>query len=138
MKNTPRFLIDADLPRKTAEVIRQYGFHADDVRDVGLGRASDAEISAYAQTNQLTIITGDFGFADIRSYPPEQYAGLVVLELPRNATARFILDLIAAFIQQSEVVDQLNGRLAVVSAHRVRLRPSPTDQESPSADQSPV
>jgi hypothetical protein len=123
MNDPPRFLVDADLPRQTAEVIRQHGFHAEDVRDIGLGTASDAEIATHAQRNRLAIITGDFGFADIRSYPPEQYAGLVVLELPRNATAPFILGMVAAFIQQTNVVERLPSHLAVVAAHRVRMRP---------------
>jgi predicted nuclease of predicted toxin-antitoxin system len=33
-----RFLIDADLPRSVAEVIRRHGHEAIDVRDIGLRR----------------------------------------------------------------------------------------------------
>jgi hypothetical protein len=69
-------------------------------------------------------MTGDFGFADVRNYPPETYHGIVTLELPRNAGATFILGLIESFLKQSEIVDRLAGRLAIVAPGRVRLRPA--------------
>jgi predicted nuclease of predicted toxin-antitoxin system len=119
-----RFLIDADLPRSTRDLMQRYGHEAIDVREIGLGAAKDFEIAAYAQAQRVCLITGDFDFADIRNYPPEAYAGIVILELPRNATATFILRLIEDFLQQGEVLSKLEGRLAIVEPGRVRLRPS--------------
>jgi predicted nuclease of predicted toxin-antitoxin system len=104
--------------------MERYGYEATDVREIGLGTAKDCEIAAYAQGQRLCLVTGDFDFADIRNYPPEAYAGIVVLELPRNATASFILHLIENFLQQSEVLSKLEGRLGIVELGRVRLRPS--------------
>ncbi|MGD0653245.1 MAG: DUF5615 family PIN-like protein [Thermoguttaceae bacterium] len=118
------FLIDADLPRPTAEVIRLNGHQARDVRDVGLGSAPDEVIATYAKANGLCLITGDFDFADIRDYPPEDYAGLVVLGLPKNANREFILRLVEAFLNHPEIIAQLPGRLAIVEPGRIRLRPA--------------
>lgn len=86
-----RFLVDADLPRRTGTLLRVYGHEAVDVRDVGLSHATDPAIAAYAQAQGACLITGDFSFADIRNYPPADYSGLIVLGLPRTATAKFIL-----------------------------------------------
>jgi hypothetical protein len=36
-----RFLIDEDLPRSTAKVLREAGFESIDVRDIGLRGAKD-------------------------------------------------------------------------------------------------
>jgi predicted nuclease of predicted toxin-antitoxin system len=94
------------------------------VRDVGLGGAKDSEIAAYARTHSACLITADFGFADIRNYPPQSYAGIVVLELPPNATAAYILNLIESFLRQTEVLARLQGRLAIVETGRIRLRPA--------------
>lgn len=79
-----RFLIDADLPRSAKDLIERYGHEAIDVREIGLGSANDTEVAAYAQTQRACLITGDFGFANIRNYAPEAYAGIVVL-LPEYA-----------------------------------------------------
>ncbi len=117
------FLIDADLPRSVKPLIERYGHDATDVRDIGLASAQDPQIALYAQSRRVCLITGDFGFADIRNYVPAAYAGIVVLELPRNATAAFIVRLVESLLQQPEVLAKLEGRLAIVEPGRVRLRP---------------
>lgn len=95
-------------------MIERYGHEA---------TAKDPPIAVYAQTHQVCLLTGDFGFADIRNYVPAAYGGLVVLELPRNATAAFIVCLVESLLRQPEVVAKIVGRLAIVAAGRVRLRP---------------
>ena len=116
------FLIDADMPRSMAEVIKRHAHQALDVRDIGPSLALDVEIAAYARAEQLCIVTGDFGFADIRTYPPGEYAGIVVLSLPRNASGAYINSLVAGLLAQPDLLALLPGRLAIVEAGRVRLR----------------
>ncbi len=117
-----RFLLDADLPRSTAGVVRKHGHDAIDVRDIGLRTAKDSQIAAHALREGLCLITGDFDFADIRNYPPENYPGIVVLELPNNATARLINSLLDQLLSQRDLLIELPGKLAVVAPGRVRLR----------------
>jgi len=117
-----RFLIDADLPRPTAGMLRDLAHEAVDVRDIGLGPAPDEVIARYAQDHGLCILTGDFGFADVRNYPPEQYAGIVVFQLPPDATRQVILNQIRSFAERAEILDRLSGRLAIVEPSRFRLR----------------
>lgn len=118
------FLIDADLPRSAATVLRSSGHEATDVRDIGLRSAKDAEIAAYARENGLCILTGDFDFADVRHYPPADYSGIVVLGLPSTANARYIVQLLEVFLRDEEALAKLPGRLAIVEAGRIRLRPA--------------
>lgn len=117
-----RFLIDADLPRSTAELLRQYGYEAVDARDVGLTDAKDSDIARYAQHQGLCLLTGDAGFSNIQTYPPKHYSGLVVLKLPRNATAKYILNLIGSFLKQQQPSLGLAGKLVIVEPGRVRIR----------------
>jgi hypothetical protein len=117
------FLIDADLPRSVTSLLRRYGHDATDVRDVGLAAASDAEIACRARDERRCLVTGDFGFADVRNYVPEFYAGIMVLALPAGATAGRILRLIEDVMQQPEILARLAGRLAIVEPGRLRLRP---------------
>ena len=119
-----RFLIDADPPRSTKRLLEKYGHEAIDARDIGLRHAKDPLIARYALDHRACLITGDFGFADVRNYPPETYHGIVVLELPRHADARFIFGLIESFLRQIPLLPNLPGRLAIVEAGRIRLRPA--------------
>ena len=118
-----RFLIDANMPRSTAELLERYHHEAVDVRDIGMGGAPDSDIAAYAQQNRLALVTRDFDFADIRNYPPSRYTGLLVLGLPDDAVATFVLRVVESFIGSKELVEALPGRLAILEPARVRLRP---------------
>jgi predicted nuclease of predicted toxin-antitoxin system len=118
------FLVDADLPRSVAESLRQAGHHALDVRDIGLKDAPDSRIARCAQENSLCLVTGDYDFSDLRLYPPADYHGIVVLAIPALTTSRYILQLVAQFLEQRAVLDQLPGKLAIVEAGRIRLRDS--------------
>ena len=119
-----RFLIDADLPRSTKDLLRRYGHEGIDCRDVGLGSVADAHIARYAQDKALCVLTGDADFSDIRAYPPDRYHGLVILHVPPNATASMILSLLEGFLKQEKVVISVVGKLAIVEPGRVRLRHS--------------
>jgi predicted nuclease of predicted toxin-antitoxin system len=119
-----QFLIDADLPRPTADLVRSFGHEATDVRDIGLGGAPDNRVAAHAQSQGLCLLTGDFDFADIRDYPPDEYPGLVVFVFPDDANRDIILNLIKAFFAEQTVLEKLPGRLAIAEPGRVRLRPA--------------
>ncbi|MCL6532316.1 MAG: DUF5615 family PIN-like protein [Armatimonadetes bacterium] len=82
-----RFLIDEDLPHSLVNLFQQYGHEAFHVRDVGLRAAPDEEIAAYARRNGLCLVSADLGFADVRSYPPAAYSGIVVMRLPSTVSA---------------------------------------------------
>jgi predicted nuclease of predicted toxin-antitoxin system len=116
------FLVDADLPRSAVDVVRRHGYDAVDVRDIGLRHADDSEIASHAQREQQCLVTDDFDFADIRNYPPQQYAGIVVLVIPPTATALYITQLLDSFLVQTSLITQLPGKLAIVEPGRVRLR----------------
>lgn len=115
------FIVDAGLPRAAPE-LRSLGFEAIDVREVGLVGASDGEIARFGRDRGLCILIRDFGFADVRVYPPELYAGIVVFDLPETANRDFILGVLTSLLHERELVDRLAGRLANVETSRVRLR----------------
>lgn len=118
-----RFLLDANLPRRTSAAVASHGHQAFDVRDIGLGSADDATIAAHAQANSLALITRDYDFSDIRNYAPQSYHGLAVLDLPNNAIADDVVRLVESFVSRADLLSYLPGRLAIVSQGRVRFRP---------------
>jgi uncharacterized protein (DUF433 family) len=70
-----RFLIDANMPRSNAELLKRYDHEVKDVRDIGMGSAADSAIAAYAQRNRLALVTRDFDLADIRKWRTNQTSG---------------------------------------------------------------
>ena len=117
-----RFLVDANLPRRTVEVITASGHEAISVRDIGLGAAPDDVIATYAQSQHWCILTRDVGFGDIRTYPPKDFHGIVVVSLPNHASIDLIVETIRRFIDRLTALPDLAGRLAVVDIDRIRVR----------------
>jgi predicted nuclease of predicted toxin-antitoxin system len=119
-----KFLLDANMPRSSAGVLRSLGHEADDVRDILASGADDATVAAHAKTHKLALVTRDFDFSDIRNYPPTDYSGIVVLELPDDAIAAQINQTLEKFVANADWLSQLPGRLAIVESWRVRFRPA--------------
>ncbi len=83
----PQFLIDEDLPRSSAELLRKLGYDAVHVREVGLRGASDDEVFVHAQKEKRIIVTRDLGFSSFLDYPLGTHEGIVVFRLPHFFTA---------------------------------------------------
>jgi predicted nuclease of predicted toxin-antitoxin system len=57
-------IVDAQLPPALARLLRENGYDAFAVREIGLREANDAEISRYAVQQQAAIITKNEDFAE--------------------------------------------------------------------------
>jgi len=64
-----KFLIDNQLPIALAEYLRKRGYDCQHVLDVGLARASDAEVCRYAIDEQRIIVSKDEDFLYFASQP---------------------------------------------------------------------
>ena len=115
-----RFLTDEDVPRSTARVLRDAGFDAVDVRDVGLRGKSDSEVFTFAQQEGRLLITCDLGFSNILNFPPSQSRGILVVRIPdREPIAVFNREVLRVV---QEVAENLFQHLAIVEVGKVRLR----------------
>jgi predicted nuclease of predicted toxin-antitoxin system len=117
------FLVDASLPRATGDLIRQYGHQATDVRDIGLGSASDQDIADHARQHQLAVVSGDQDFGNVLLFPPANYHGLVVIRPPDGATVALLLSLVEQVLNDAKVMANLPGHLLIVEPGRIRCRP---------------
>jgi predicted nuclease of predicted toxin-antitoxin system len=115
-----RFLTDEDVPRSTARVLRDAGFDAVDVRDVGLRGKSDALVFAYAQQEERLLITCDLGFSNIIKFPPSQNVGLLVVRIPDSEPIDSFNHEILRTV--TEIGENLCQHLAIVEIGKVRLR----------------
>ena len=58
-----KFLIDNQLPAALAAFLKELGFEAKHVLELGLDEAFDSEVAAYASSEQLIIVTKDEDFS---------------------------------------------------------------------------
>lgn len=125
-----RFIVDADLPYAVKPILERFGHEAVDVRQIGMGRARDPVIAAFAQEQRAIILSADFDFADIRVYPPHEYAGIVVLTFGRRITPARILLMVEELLADSATLARVPGRLAIVQHGHTRFHPDTSDDEN--------
>ena len=112
--------IDENLPRECAEVLRAGGFEADTVAEEYLTGAEDSAIAVRCQAEGRVLITLDLDFANIRAYPPEEHAGIVVLRTMRQDkhSVLALVNRIALVLTNREPA----GELWIVEPDRIRFR----------------
>jgi predicted nuclease of predicted toxin-antitoxin system len=114
------FKVDENLPEDVATAFRNAGYQASTATSQGLGGLDDGRLSAVAQREGRVLVTLDVDFGDIRTYPPDEYPGIIVLRLMRQdkphvlAAIRRVLPLLST--------EPVARRLWVVEEHAVRIR----------------
>jgi len=115
-----RFKVDENLPVEVADLLRAAGHDAATVNDQGLGGAADSDLARLLQRERRAFVTLDLGFADIRTYPPHEYPGLLVLRLPRQ-DKDFVLQVCQRMVGQF-TTESITGQLWIVETDRIRVR----------------
>ncbi len=115
-----RFLIDEDMPRSTAKVLRQAGFECFDVRDIGLKGAEDGVIYDWAQKENCIILTEDLGFSNTLRFPIGSHKGIVIGRFPNEMPTGTINKLLENLIVS--IRDDLSGNLTIIEPGKIRIR----------------
>ncbi len=115
-----KFKVDENLPVEVAETLRQAGHDAFTVLEQGLGGVSDKHIADICKSEQRAIVTLDVGFGDIRTYPPVEHSGIIVLRLKQQDKIHVmeVFDLVV----QSLAERSLQQQLWIVDEKQIRIR----------------
>ena len=115
-----KFKIDENLPASVAAVLRRQGHDTLLVLDQVAAGTADRILAELVRRESRVLVTLDLGFADIRTYRPSDFAGMIVLR-PRHLNAPSVLALVerlaVAFKTQSPA-----GQLWIVEDERIRIR----------------
>lgn len=116
-----RCLIDEDMPRSTAKILRARGFEVLDVRDCGLRGKSDDEIFQYAQREKAVILTEDIGFGNLLPFPIGTHVGIVIARFPNETFTSELNSQITKALDNFTDAD-LKGNLIILEPGKIRIR----------------
>ena len=116
-----KFVIDEDMPRSTAKILRARGFEALDVRDCGLRGKSDEEIFEFAQREKAVVLTGDMGFGNLLHFPVGTHFGIVIAHFPNEVSTS---ELNNQIINRFDILNEADfkGNLIILEPGRIRIR----------------
>lgn len=115
-----KFKIDENLPLEFAGLLQVAGYDALTVVDQELKGESDPNLITVCQQEERILVTLDLDFADIQTYPPQEFPGIMVLRVQRQDKQHLIevfQRVIPLMLQES-----LARRLWIIEEARVRIR----------------
>jgi predicted nuclease of predicted toxin-antitoxin system len=115
-----RFKLDENLPTEAASVLRDAGFDALTVLDQEMRASPDGEIARVCRAEHRILVTLDLDFSDIRTYPPSEHAGMIVLRLHDQAK-HHVLQVVQSLIGSLNK-ESIAGHLWMVDETSIRVR----------------
>jgi hypothetical protein len=112
------------VPREVAESLIQSGHDALRVDEQGLAGVADSGVAAVCLVEGRAIVTLDTDFMDVRRFPPDKYAGILVLRPHRQTVPRILALTGRLMILLGS--EPLLGKLWIIDEWRVRIRPEDT------------
>jgi predicted nuclease of predicted toxin-antitoxin system len=117
------FKVDENLPaREAAQLLEDAGHDAQTVFDEDLQGRPDWAVARRCQQENRILVTLDRGFANLRSYPPLNFPGFLVLR-PRWQDKNHVLDLLGRTIPMLSE-EPIEHHLWIVEDTRIRIRPA--------------
>jgi predicted nuclease of predicted toxin-antitoxin system len=115
-----KFKVDENLPIEVAELLQQAGYDVATVYEQNLVGEIDANIATVCRSEKRAIVTLDLDFGDIRSYPPEEYSGIIVMRL-KQQDKPYVLNIVKRWIKTLSS-KELEGHLWIVDESQIRIR----------------
>ncbi len=120
-----RFKTDENLPLDVAELLNQHEHDAESVWQEKLSGTPDENLASVCQKEHRALLTLDTDFADIRTYPPQNYPGIIVLRVMQQDKPH-VLSVITKVIELLKT-ESLEKCLWIVDEKRVRIREGQTE-----------
>lgn len=112
--------LDENMPADLGTVLRDAGHDVHSAVEEGLAGQADARVLEVAQEEGRILMSYDTDFADVRRYPPDSHAGIVVFRL-RDQRWKALEAPVTRLLTEG-ALDKLERGLAIVTETRVRFR----------------
>lgn len=115
-----QFKIDENLPIEIAALLINAGYDAKTVNEQKLQGVKDNALIDVCSSEHRVLVTLDTDFSDIRAYPPQDFSGIIVLQVRSQAKQH----LIETFYRIIPLIgrEPLKQHLWIVEETRIRIR----------------
>ena len=118
-----RFLADQCVPNHIIRTLQDMGFQVLRLREHIAPDSPDHVVISEAQMLDAVLVTLNGDFADIVTYPPERYKGIIALQVRNHPEiVPQIAERLRSYISEHSVMSDFAGRLLLVEPHRIRVR----------------
>ena len=118
-----RFFADQCVPNAVVDALDDAGHQVWRVRDYIPVESPDSVVISKAQELNAILISLNGDFADIVTYPPANYKGIVALQVRNHPEVLpQMLSRLKDYLSTHPDMTHYVGQLLLVEAHRIRIR----------------
>lgn len=119
-----RLLLDNNLPPRLTQLLTSNGLDAVHVRDMGLARASDADVIRAAHAAARVVVSADTDFGTLLARSGGRSPSVVLIRTTHSRRAEQLAQLLTSNLPS--VADELaTGAVVVLTDARLRVRRLP-------------
>lgn len=118
-----RFLADHCISNLIVRTLQNQGHEVLRLKELLPADSPDAVVIAKAQETNAILLSLNGDFADIVTYPPKSYKGIVALQMRNHPEIlSSLLDRLTAYLELQPSMEHYRGKLFVVEVDRIRVR----------------
>lgn len=118
-----RFLADHCVSNSVVRTLRDAGHEVLRLREVLPVESPDRVVIAKAQEIDAILLSMNGDFADIVTYPPRQYKGIIALQMRNHAEVlERLLARLTEYLRAQPAMEHYRAKLLVVEVSRIRVR----------------
>ena len=118
-----RLLADHCVSKEIIDAMREMGHDVVRLKDVLAPDSPDAIVIAKAKEIDSILISLNGDFADIITYPPEAYEGIIALQVRNHPEITpQLLARLRLYLASHPDRAYYRGKLLIAEAHRIRVR----------------
>src|SRR5579864_6423050 len=118
-----RFLADHCIANTIVRALRDAAYEVVRLKDVLPVESPDRLVIAKAQEIDAILLSMNGDFADIVTYPPKNYKGIVALQMRNHAEVlERLLARLTEYLRAQPAMEHYRGKLLVVEVNRIRIR----------------
>ncbi len=118
-----RFFADHCVPTSVIRMLRDAGHEVLVLREHIPPDSDDTAVMAKAQELDAVLVSLNGDFADITTYPPSRYKGIIALQIRNHPEVLpSLMRRLNAYLTTHLGMPSYEGQLFLVEAHRIRIR----------------
>ena len=118
-----QFLADHCVPNSVIQTLRDANHEVLRLKDILPVESPDTAVIAKAQEIGAVLLSLNGDFADIVTYPPESYKGIIALQVRNHPEVLpSMMARLTAYLKAQPAIEHYRGKLLVVEVDRIRIR----------------
>jgi len=118
-----RFFADHCIPNFIIQTLRDAGYEVFRLRDLIPTDSADPVVISKAQELDSILVSLDGDFADIVTYPPAIYKGIIALQVRNHPEIiPHLITRLKDYLSAHPDMNYYKGKLLLVEVHRIRVQ----------------